>query len=84
MPAAPRPKRPDAGRPKLRSEDELLARPPEARRLLLARLRNGLTLEEASRRAGCSLFWLSEVERGKGPPSGALLERLNDVYGGLG
>lgn len=64
-----------------RTSADVLARPPEARRWLLARLAANLTLKEAGRRAGVTYSYLCLIEHGHHRPGPRLTARLRAVYG---
>ena len=49
-------------------------------RLRMLRRRAGLTLEDVSSRAGISLSFLSDLERGRTLPSLETLEAIAEVY----
>lgn len=50
-------------------------------RLRMLRHRAGLTLAQVSERAGITLSFLSDIERGRSLPGLDTLERIADVYG---
>ena len=50
-------------------------------RLRMLRTRAGFTLAQVSARAGITLSFLSDIERGRTQPSLDTLERIADVYG---
>ncbi len=71
----------DRRRPLIPSEDALLAKPPQARSLVNARVGAGLTQAHAAAGCGVTPQHISDIECGRSRPSGALLDRLLDLYG---